>query len=428
VRFIGLDVHKDFCEVAISEGGGARSAGRVKTTRAELELFAQSLGGDDRVVLEATGNALAIARILEPHVGEVVIANARKLRAICEAKVKNDKVDARTLAELLAADLVPRVWIPDERTRLLRRLTSRRAQLVRHARRLKSHIYATLQRNLTTEVPVSDLFGKRGRAWLTSLELPADERRAVESDLRRLDFSLSERELLDREIARIALDSPEIRRLMTIPGVDVITAATMLAVIGAIARFPSARHLVGYLGLDARVRQSGSQAPRTGRISKEGAREARRVLVEAAWAAQQAPGPLRAFGQRIAARRGKQVAAVAVARKLCVLCWHLLTREQDYAFLRPALLQRKLRRLELRAGAPSQRGRKPSGGAIWATPSREKREKELALQAELSYRRLVADWQASQPRKGAGAAPGYATRGPSSGQAARQGSAPNPAL
>jgi transposase len=427
LRFIGLDVHKDFCEVAISDGGKARSAGRVKTTRAELELFAQSLGQDDKVALEATGNTLAIARILEPQVAEVVIANSRKLRAIYEAKVKNDRVDARTLAELLAAGLLPRVWMPDERTRLLRRLTSRRAQLVRHASRLKSHIYATLQRNLTTEVPATDLFGRRGRAWLDALELPLDERQTVESDLRRLDFSLRERELLDKEIATIALDSPEIRRLMTIPGVDVVTAATMMAVIGDIARFPSARHLVGYVGLDARVRQSGSAQPRTGRISKEGAREARRVLVEAAWAAQQAPGPLRAFGQRIKARRGKQVAAVAVARKLCVLCFQLLSRREDYAYLRPTLLRRKLRRLELRAGAPSRRGKR-SGGAIWETPSRDAGEKALALQAELSYRRLVADWQASRPKGGAGAARGRASQGPSSGQAARQGSAPEPAL
>jgi transposase len=427
VRFIGLDVHKDFCEVAISDGGRARSAGRVKTTRAQLELFADSLACDDKVVLEATGNSLAIARLLEPHVGEVVIANSRRLRAIYEAKVKNDKVDARTLAELLAADLVPRVWIPDESTRLLRRLTSRRAQLVRHAGRLKSHIYATLQRNLLTEVPASDLFGKRGRAWLSSLELPADERQTVQSDLRRLDFSMQERGLLDKQIARIALASPEIRRLMTIPGVDVVTAATMIAVIGDIARFPSARHLVGYVGLDARVRQSGSAAPRTGRISKEGAREARRVLVEAAWAAVQAPGPLRAFGQRIAARRGRQVAAVAVARKLCVLCWQLLSHEQDYAYLRPALLRRKLRRLELSAGAPSRRGKR-GGGATWETPSGDDREKALALQAELSYRRLVADWQASRPKGDAGAAPGRASHGPSRGPAARQESAPGPAL
>ena len=113
MRFIGLDVHQDFCEVAISEGGPARSAGRIKTTWARASSSSRrACGRDDRVVLEATGNALAIAQILEPHVGEVVIANPRKLRAIYEAKVKNDKVDARTLAELLAADLLPRVWIP----------------------------------------------------------------------------------------------------------------------------------------------------------------------------------------------------------------------------------------------------------------------------------------------------------------------------
>jgi hypothetical protein len=98
MRFIGLDVHRDFCEVAISEGGKARRAGRVAARPAELELFAQSLASDDQVVLEATGNALAIARILAPHVGEVVLAHARKLRAIAEAKVKTDAVDACTLA------------------------------------------------------------------------------------------------------------------------------------------------------------------------------------------------------------------------------------------------------------------------------------------------------------------------------------------
>ena len=138
MRFIGLDIHRDFCEVAISEGGKARRAGRVASRPAELELFAQSLGADDRVVLEATGNALAIARIIEPHVGEVVLAHARKVRAIAEAKVKTDAIDACTLAELLAADLVPGVWLGDERTRLLRRLVSRRRQLVKQSTRTKN--------------------------------------------------------------------------------------------------------------------------------------------------------------------------------------------------------------------------------------------------------------------------------------------------
>jgi transposase len=107
MRSIALDVHRDFCEVAIKERGQVRLAGRVRTSRERLELFAQSLAPDDQVALEASSPALAVARILEPHVGRVVIANPRKLRAIAESKVKTDRVDARTLCELLDAGFLP---------------------------------------------------------------------------------------------------------------------------------------------------------------------------------------------------------------------------------------------------------------------------------------------------------------------------------
>lgn len=264
MRFIGLDVHRDFCEVAISDGGKARRAGRVAARPAELELFAQSLAADDRVVLEATGNALAIARVVEPHVGEVVLAHSRKLRAIAEAKVKTDAVDACTLAELLAADLVPRVWVGDERTRLLRRLVSRRRQLVKQATRTKNEIHAVLLRNLKGRPPMSDVFGKAGRVWLAGLELGLDERETVEAGLRQLDFFAVELAHVDRAIAAQALASAEIRRLMTIPGLDVTTAAALMAAIGDIERFASPRQLVGYLGLDPKAApvRSGEAAPR----------------------------------------------------------------------------------------------------------------------------------------------------------------------
>jgi transposase len=135
MRSIALDVHRDFCEVAIKDGRGLRLAGRVKTSPAELELFAQSLASDDQVALEATGAAQAIARILEPHVGGVVVANTRKLRAIAESKVKTDKADAKTLCELLAAGFLPAVWSPDEFTRALRRrLAAGEARALAHAR------------------------------------------------------------------------------------------------------------------------------------------------------------------------------------------------------------------------------------------------------------------------------------------------------
>jgi transposase len=394
VRFIGLDIHRDFCEIAISDGGKARSAGRVKSSPDALRVLGQSLLPDDKAILESTGNALEIARVLEPFVSEVVIASPMHVRAISHAKVKNDQFDARTLAELLAADLVPRVWIGDECTRVLRRLTSRRTQLVRQRTRPKNEISAVLVRNLKGRPPMSDLFGKKGRAWLTELELPDDERDTVEACLRQIDFLTTEIGHVDRQLAEQALQSDEIKRLMTIPGIDITTAATLIAAIGDIHCFPSAKKLVGYLGIDPRVRQSGQSPARQGRISKQGSCDCRHVLCEAAWSAVKTPGPLRAFYQRVKARRGAQVAIVATARKLACLCWQLLTTEQDYACKRQTTVDRKLRALELRAGAPTRHGAQRTKGAP-TIKQLTVQERQLAEQAELAYQRLIQDSQAT---------------------------------
>ena len=423
-----MDVHRDFCEVAIADGDRAGSVGRVATDPEQLELFAQSLGSDDRVVLEATGNALAIARILAPHVAEVVLAHAKQVRAISHARVKTDKLDARVLADLLAAGLIPAVWVGDERVRMMRRLVSRRRGLVKRRTQIKNEIAAVLHRNLKPRPPVSDLFGVKGRSWLAEQELPVDERLTLDAGLRQLDFLGDELGQVDRVIAEQALADTDVLRLMTIPGIDVTTASTLAAVIGDVKRFPTSRHLVGYLGLHPSVRQSGGHPARHGRVSKEGPAAARHVLVEAAWSAAKSPGPLRAFAQRTAARRGRNVATVAVARKLAVLAWHLLTRAEDYSFARPALVARKLRALELRAGAP-RRKPGPKANSVWTSSARERAERQLAEQAEAAYRRLVSDWQASGPKAGAGATPGRASSRPSKGKAARQTSKPQqPAL
>jgi transposase len=417
-RSIGLDVHRDFCQVAIADGGRARSAGRIAATREQLELFAQSLAPTDRVVMEATGNALAIARILKPHVAEVVLAHAKQVRAISHARVKTDKIDAKVLADLLAADLIPRVWIGDERTRMLRRLVSRRRGLVKRRTQIKNEISAVLHRNLKGRSPASDPFGAKGRAWVAEQVLPIDERLTVDGCLRQLDFLGDELAQMDAVIAQQVLGDDDVRRLMTIPGIDVVTATTLVAVIGDVRRFPSSRQLVGYLGLHPTIRQSGNGPGRHGRVSKEGSAAARHVLVEAAWSSAKSPGPLRAFAQRTAARRGRHVATVAVARKLAVLAWTLLTRGEDYAFARPSLVRRKIRRLELTAGAP-RRKPGPNTDPVWNTGIDEA-EKRFARQAEVAYRRLVADWQASSPKAGAGATPEHTSSRPSKGKAARQ--------
>jgi transposase len=395
VRSIALDVHRDFCEVAIKEGGEVRSARRLKTSVEELERFARSLAPDDQVALEATGPANAIARILEPHVARVVVANTRRVRAIAEAKVKTDKVDAATLCELLAAGFLPAVWSPDESTRALRGLLGRRDRLVRSRTRAKNAVHAALQRNLKGRPPMSDVFGRVGRDWLARLELPAHERQIVESCLREVDFLSHEIAALESELAKLALDSEQVRRLMSVPGVSLVSAATFVAVVGDIGRFESPKKLVGYVGLDPKVRQSGEQAARHGRISKQGSSAARHMLCEAAWIAVRTPGPLRAFYQRLRARRGAQIALVATGRKLCVLFWHLLTHEQDYAFGRPSLTRHKLRRLELLAGDPPRRGQR-SGSP--ASKREQLHERELSERFEQAYRRLVEDWQ-PKPKK-----------------------------
>jgi transposase len=219
MRFIALDVHRDFCEVAIAEAGAVRLAGRVRTDPSEFELFAESLGANDEVVFEATGNALPIARIIEPHVARVLLANPKVVKGLTQAGPKTDKADARALARLLAGGLVPEVWAVDEPTRVLRRRVARPAQLVKQRTRGKNQVHAILIRNLKARPPVSDLFGLEGRRCLAHQELPADEREIVEACLRQIDFLDQELTAVGRALASRALASPEMRRLMTFPGV-----------------------------------------------------------------------------------------------------------------------------------------------------------------------------------------------------------------
>jgi transposase len=289
------------------------------------------------------------------------------------------------------------VWLPDERTRRLRRQVTRRAHLVRQRTRIKNQVHAILARNLAPTPPVSDLFGTTGRHWLSRQDLPADERAAVQALLRQLDFLGAELAAADRELAIEALADPVVARLMTIPGVDAIVAISIVAAVGDFTRFSDPDKLVAYVGLNPKVRQSGNSAPVHGRISKAGRAQVRGVLVEAAWSAARAPGPLRAFYQRINARRGFQTAVVATARKMTVLAWHLANRDQDYAFARPALVTHKRRKLELTAGAPSRRGNHRQPGAAYNNKQRRSQETAAAERAEHAYQVLVAHWQPRKP-------------------------------
>ena len=396
-RVIGIDLHRTFGEVVIWEYGVLHHAGRVDMTRTGLEGFAKGLRETDEVVIEATGNCVAVSRVLSPFVKRIVIANPLQVKAIAHAHVKTDKVDAGTLASLYAAGYLPEIWTPDAATERLRRLVARRYQVVRHRTRLKNEVHAILHAHLIPKCPHADLFNGRGRAWLSRQPVPDDEQDAIERHIRDLDRLAEDLDLLDREIAQGALDDAAIRRLMTITGVNLTVAAGLMAAIGDIDRFNSPQKLVSYFGLNPRVRQSGLGAAHHGRISKVGRSHARAMLVEAAWAAAKTPGPLHAFFVRIRARRGHQIAAVAVARKLAVLCWHMLSKQEDYLWARPALVANKLRAMELQAGRPQQKGNRR--GAAYAYNIKALREQEMHLvrQAERNYERFVDAWRPRPP-------------------------------
>ena len=391
MRVIGMDIHRTFAEAVMIDGDRLIRLGRIKMSRDHLAAFAAKLTSEDHLVIEATGNAHAVVEAVAPFVGRVIIANPRQVHLIAKARIKTDVIDATVLARLYASGFLPEVWVPDQSTLRLRRQVTRRNQIVRQRVRLKTMIQAILHAHLVPQCPHADILGPKGRAWLLTQLLPDDESAAIERHIREYDRLTDDLRVVERELARDALGSAETKRLMTIPGIDMVVAIGLLAAIGPIDRFTSPGRLVAFLGLNPSVHQSGNSPARHGRITKQGPCHARTMLVEAAWQAVRGPGPLRAFYERVRGRRGTHVAAVAVARKITVIVWHLLTRGEDYAWVRPALHAKKLRDLELRSGCPARRGQRGAGYAYNLARSRRE-ERQRGERAEAAYKRFTQGW------------------------------------
>lgn len=346
--FSGLDVHKKEVEaVVLNESGEVLLRQRLATDRATLEAFARKYLGAARVALEATTHCWAIVAILQPLCAEVVVSNPLRTRAIAEAKIKTDKVDALVLAQLLRCDYLPGVWCPNEDTRRMRQRSTERANLSRDRTRLKNRIHAVLHQRLM-QPPVEDLFSKRGRAWLAALTLDADGAAALGRQLRQLELVEQELTALDQQLAEATYRQPQVKLLLTLPGVDVTVAQTLAAALGDITRFPDADKAAAYLGLVPSTRQSGAHCYH-GRITKQGASHARWMLVEAAQQVGRHPGPLGVFFRRLVKRKNRNIAVVATARKLVTIAWHMLKNNEPYRYAQPKTVEAKLSRLRVRA-------------------------------------------------------------------------------
>ena len=219
------------------------------------------------MALEATTNTWAVVGVLRPHVGEVVVSNPLQTKAIAQAKVKTDKVDALILAQLLRCDFLPRVWQPDEATQVMRRLTGRRSALVGMRTAVKNRLHALLAQRLLA--PPAELFSQAGMKWLQEAPLDADGELARQSDLRLLEATDREIHVLDQELAKHGYADEDVKLLMTLPGVDVAVAQAVRAAWGDIQRFRDGAHAAAYLGLTPSVKQSADKCYR-GPITKRG--------------------------------------------------------------------------------------------------------------------------------------------------------------
>lgn len=361
IRYVGLDVHKRIVESCILDDAGKRiRRDRFTLTREELGRFATKiLSREDRVVLEATTNTWTVVERLKPHVAEVIVSNPLKTKAIAEAKVKTDKVDAFVLAQLLRCDFLPVVWQPDEETLEMRRLTARRSALVADRASIKHRIHALLAYRLI-QAPEGRLFdSKKGIEWLRTVDLDAEGRFALDADLRLMESCDKEISLLDAILAKKAYSDDEVKLLMTLPGVDRTVAQAMMAAFGDIKRFKDGDHAAGYLGLVPSTKQSAEHCYH-GPITKAGRHHARWMLIEAAQRVATHPGPLGVFFRRLAKKKNRNVAVVAVARKLAVIAWHMLTKKEPYRYALPDATQQKFGRLRRAVGEYRHSGgRKP---------------------------------------------------------------------
>lgn len=327
--YVGVDLHLRFCYMTVLDASGAtRQQKHVPNDDGSLRSFFTALqdsGREDKILVavEACGFWCAFVDAIESLVERVVLVHPARVKAIASAKLKNDRVDSHTLAQLLRADLLPEAWKADVATRDLREILRLRIALAEDRTRYKNQIHAVLHLH-GERPPVTDLFGRAGRVWLATRPLRSAAQQAVHTSLRMVDQLDQEVHTLDQQLRHIAKEDPVARCLMSIPGIGAFTALVLKAEIGDIHRFPDKKSLFNYAGLVPVIRQSADHQYR-GHITRAGSRQLRWVMSEAAMTAARYSPAARAWFERLAQRKHPHVARTALARKLLGAVWALWT-------------------------------------------------------------------------------------------------------
>jgi transposase len=338
-------LHKETCyATTLDKEGEVVDRREFKNEREEWEKFVEGIPRDSKIAIEACSYWYPVCDFLEERGIEMVLSHPSKTRIIAEAKIKTDKVDSKNLAKLLRADFLPQSYIPSKEIRENREVLRLRVQLGKDRTVVKNRIHAVLAKN-GVKHEFTDLFGVGGRIFLKEIELPKSQRIALDVLLRQLGSADKEVEFVQKQIAGIAREDEDVKRLMTIPGIDFYSAMIIKNEIGEIERFPDYKKLCSFAGLVPRVHQSANTRWE-GHITKEGNALLRWILIQAVHQVVRYPGELRKFYMKLKKEKGTKIAVVATARKLLRVIYCMLSRKDNYRYERKALTERKLKILE----------------------------------------------------------------------------------
>jgi transposase len=326
--YAGLDLHKHFSVITVMDAQGTELVKQRKLVNGEVLGLFQGLGQPVVAAMEATGSWYWLYDLLEQNGVEVKLSHPLKTKAIASARVKNDKIDSRILAHLLRTGLLPLSYVPDKAVRMQRQLLRYRASLVKMQTGLKNRVHAILAQNNITP-SFSDLFGKRGWDFLSSVPLPEMNRLALDGYLSLLSQVEQRIKEADKRIMASVKDNEDAQILMTIPGVGYYSALLITSEIGEITRFPAAKQLCSYAGLIPSTYASGNIVFH-GHITKQGSKWLRWILSEAIVHCVNQPGHFQGFYQRLAKRKGPKIAKVAAERKLLEWIYHMLKERRTF--------------------------------------------------------------------------------------------------
>ncbi len=320
--YVGIDLHKEkFDFVMLSASGDVINQGTCLAELGAVADFASSLTRRHLIVVEPLQNSYWFIDQIRPYAGSVHLAHSGKVRLIAESRLKNDRIDAKILADLLRVGYLPEVYIPEDEIRQWRFLVQHRRQLVKDNTRLKNRILGIINREGFT-IPASDPFGKKGRAQLDSLPLSAPLRVSVDTNLVTLDLSSAQLKAVDKEIEQIVQSDDISKLLCTIDGVGPITAFTVRACVGDISRFRSAKAFAAYTGLIPSCRQSGDTV-HNGGITKQGNSTLRWALGQSVTHAIRRSPHLKRLHARLCFRSSSGTARTAVAHALARIIYHV---------------------------------------------------------------------------------------------------------